>query len=151
MGNICGFAAIALLTLFSMRRLISSRIARGHSRSCLRKAYNKTFAQCRSDLLFKNNPSNDPNFELTRIIMRYSRQHKAIRKIVQKHWTILTDYPQVNRFITDCPSITYKRSRCRLLLGRFPCCFTAMGRDLGALSSLYVPLDCVFSLSSLVG
>lgn len=42
--------------------------------------------------------------------MCFSRQHKARREIVQKRWTILTDDSKVKSFVTDCPSITYKRA-----------------------------------------
>lgn len=44
-----------------------------------------------------------------RIIMRFSRQHKQIHNIIEKHWSILTDNDKVKYFISPVPSITFKR------------------------------------------
>lgn len=45
-----------------------------------------------------------------RIIMRFSRQHKQIRNIIQKHWSILKDDNIVKHFIPPVPSITFKKA-----------------------------------------
>lgn len=77
---------------------------RGYSRSCLRKAYNQTSAKTHFELLFKQKPKKNSDLDTTRVVMRYSKQHEEMQKIVQKHWTILTDDPRVNPFVTIlCP------------------------------------------------
>lgn len=85
-------------------------LARSYSRSCLRSAYNKTFAQSRVGLLFKHRVRDDSDSDPTRIIMRFSKQHNEIKEKVRKHWTILSDDPKVNTFVSINPLITFKRA-----------------------------------------
>ncbi|XP_040206073.1 uncharacterized protein LOC120937139 [Rana temporaria] len=85
-------------------------LTRGYSRKCLRRAYNRSSTQLRNDLLSKKKTITDFKSETTRPVFRYSLQHKAIKDIIQKHWTILTDDPKINPFITTHPSIIHRRA-----------------------------------------
>lgn len=42
--------------------------------------------------------------------MRFSKQHKQIKEIIQRRWMILTDDPKVQQFVSSTPAITYKRA-----------------------------------------
>lgn len=108
-------------TLFNEEagKLQSRLLARGYSRFCLWKAYNKTATKPRLDLLFKHKPKNYSNLDPTRIIMGFSGKHSAIKEIVQKHWTILTDDSRVSMFVSTNPSITSKEPlRLKITLSR---------------------------------
>lgn len=83
-------------------------LARGYSRSCLRRAYNKTIGQSRQKLLFQSKSKKNSNFDPMRIIMRYSSQHTEIRENIKKQWSILIDDQRIQQFISTNPLITYK-------------------------------------------
>lgn len=85
-------------------------LARGYSRSCLKKAYNQTIRQSQSNLLSKSKSPMSSDSNPTRIAMHYSRQHVAIKNILQRHWNILTDDPKLRHFVSNQPAITYKRA-----------------------------------------
>lgn len=113
MGSIYACVALAPPTPSFVRRPANFKIdfyKPGNSRSCLRKAYNKTIGKSRFSLLFEKKPQCNPNSEFIRIIMRFSRQHVQIRNILQRNWTILMDDPKLKPFIPPYPAITYKRT-----------------------------------------
>lgn len=60
-------------------------------------------------IIFKKKAHNKED-NTTRIIMRYSNEHQEIRKIISKHWSILTEDPILRSLVTPRPQITYKKS-----------------------------------------
>lgn len=91
-------------------KLQTRLLDRGYSRRCLRKACNRTIRQTRETLLFRPQTKNSKKNDLTRIIMRFSVQHKQIYNIIKRHWSILTDDDRVKHFIPPVPSVTFKRA-----------------------------------------
>ncbi|XP_077339255.1 uncharacterized protein LOC143983433 [Lithobates pipiens] len=85
-------------------------LARGYSRSCLRRAFNKVVTLPRKDLLFSKKTRDDPMGNLPRITMRFTKQHNIIYNIIQKYWPILSDDPKIGRFVATRPSISFKRA-----------------------------------------
>ena len=96
-----------VLFLEEAGKLQDRLLCRGYSRKCLRKAYNKTKLLPRHTLLHKKKMPNLDS-DVTRIILRFSRQHKSIQDIFSKNWTILTDDPKIKPLISDNPSITFR-------------------------------------------
>lgn len=85
-------------------------LERGYSRSCLRKAFNKAATKSRNDLLFKTQVKQTSDCNKTRLIMCFSKQHKQIRESIQRHWSILTDDLKIQKFVSNTPSITFRRA-----------------------------------------
>lgn len=110
MNNICDSAEVVPTTPSSKRKQANSNIERGYSRSCLRKAYNRMAAKSQNKLLFKSISKKATDCDPTRIILRFSKQHKQIKEIIQRHWTIFRGDPKVQKFISNVPSITFKRA-----------------------------------------
>lgn len=73
-----------------------------------------TLAQFFSSLLFDNPKKGFDTLQQqaqTRIITTFSKQHRALRKILQKHWHILLIDQTLNQFIPKDPLITFKHTR----------------------------------------
>lgn len=47
----------------------------------------------------------------TRIITTYNKQHKAVKRNIEKHWHLLQIDPTLNPHIPTIPAITYCRAR----------------------------------------
>lgn len=75
-------------------------MARGYTRTSLKKAFNQAQGIKRHDLIFKPHRKKGKEENVSRIIMNYSNEHVKIRKIIDKHWSILTDDPVLKKFVT---------------------------------------------------
>lgn len=90
-------------------KLQNRMLARGYSQSCLRKAYNKVFVKPRNDLLYKPHAEHTPSGDrVTRVILRFSNQQ--MRDIFQRNWSLLTDDPKIQQFVSNTPAITFRRA-----------------------------------------
>lgn len=88
-------------------------LQRGYSPTGLKKSFRRAREKTRHSLLF-DKPQKRPSISQqtqTRIITTFSKEHKALRKILQKHWHILLIDPTLNQFITKDPLITFKCTR----------------------------------------
>lgn len=81
---------------------------RGYTKSSLKKAFNRVKLTNRQDLIFRTKKQSKDDTTI-RIIMRFSNEH-AVRKIISKYWSILTEDPIVKGLVTSKPQITYKES-----------------------------------------
>lgn len=83
-------------------------LSRGYTKSSLKKAFNRVKDKDRHDLIFKT--KKNKNDDTIRIILRYSNEHERVRKILTKHWSILTGDPILKGLITSNPQITFRRA-----------------------------------------
>lgn len=87
-------------------------LARGYSRSLLKRAYKKARSQDRRQLLFKNSETNvtqpQSSSDITRRIFTFSNQQ--IKGIFEKYWFLLTEDPVLSNYVASKPSITYRRA-----------------------------------------
>lgn len=84
-------------------------LARGYTKTTLKKAFKKAITKPRSALLFPE--PKQTNSEVVRLITTYSDQHQTIRSTIQKHWHILTTDPTISKYIGSRPEITFRRAR----------------------------------------
>lgn len=89
-------------------KLSKRLLIRGYTKSSLKKAFNRVKNQDRHTLIFgsKTRKSDDT----IRIILRYSNEHSTIRRILTKHWSILTDDPVLGSLLTSKPQITFRKA-----------------------------------------
>lgn len=85
-------------------------LERGYSPTCLKKAFRGAHGHLRQDLLFSHKKHNIGT-PIIRLITTYKKQHKAFRKIIEKHWHVLQIDPSLKLHIPNSPAITYKRTR----------------------------------------
>lgn len=85
-------------------------LARGYSRSLLKKAYERACIYTCEQLIFatKENIKSD---DKVCFIATYSCQFPQIQFIIKKYWFLLTNDNILTNYVTDVPSITYRRSR----------------------------------------
>lgn len=89
-------------------KLSKRLLTRGYTKSSLKKAFNRVKDQDRHALIF-GTKIRKPD-DTTRIILRYSNEHNTIRKILTKHWSILTDDPVLWNLLTPKPQITFRKA-----------------------------------------
>lgn len=82
---------------------------RGYSKKCLKKAYSHAYKQTRTSLLQDKTKQNDS--KITRLITTFDIDHMNIRKILSRHWHVLTGDPKIAKFISPKPQITYHKAR----------------------------------------
>lgn len=89
-------------------------LARGYTKTSLKKTFNRVTNIERRDLIFKKTKrGNNKNIEetnTTRIILRYSNEHGKIRKILTKYWPISTEDPIFGSLVTINAQITFKNA-----------------------------------------
>lgn len=104
-------------------KLLHARLlARGYSKSFLRKAYNKDLKQPRNTLLYPKNSSSSETKPTLRIITWFSSQHQEVRNILNNHWHILQQDSIVKKHVGTRPEITFRwaSSLCvRLVLSHY--------------------------------
>lgn len=114
MDNTCTSAETALTRVSTRRKQVNYKTDSWKGdiagRSCLHKAFNKVTIKSRNDLLFKTPSKTILDSNITRLIVRFSNQHKQIREIIQRHWSILTDDSKIQKFVANAPSITFGRA-----------------------------------------
>lgn len=82
-------------------------LLRGYSRTCLKKAYNHTLTKSRQQWIHYKKTATPQNS----IITKFSNQHSQLRKIIQKHWHLLTIDPTVRNFVPSAPAVTFRRAK----------------------------------------
>lgn len=88
--------------------LYNRLLARGYSRSCLKKAFKKAQGKSRDAVLLSEPKKKDSN--TVRFITTYSDQHEQIRRIMQKHWHLLSADPILTKYLGVNPDITLRLS-----------------------------------------
>lgn len=82
--------------------------ARGYSKKCLARPYNRTKDQSRDSLLFHKKTAKPAS--TVRFITRFNCQHDQLKAILQKHWYLLTQDPAISKFVPPQPTIVYRRA-----------------------------------------
>lgn len=91
-------------------KILQNRLLeRGCTKPYLKKAYKRAIENTTNDLLYgiREDKSTDST---TRIIINYSNQHQEIQNVIQKYWYLLSMDPNIGRFISKMPCITFRRA-----------------------------------------
>lgn len=89
--------------------LLRSRLlARGYSRSLLRKAFNKAKNRSRNELLYTKKAR--PQDSTVKLITRFSAHYQDLYSILSKHWHFLVEDPILKKYVNPHPGIVYKRT-----------------------------------------
>lgn len=83
-------------------------LARGYSRTTLRKAFNRASALDRHSLLF--GPTRPKKPYTSKIITTFSTHHHQLRNILSNHWHILTDHHTLKNYIKPTPDLVFRRA-----------------------------------------
>lgn len=82
-------------------------LERFYTKTCLKKAYKRAIENNRNELLYGTKKVKNL-YNATRIIIKYSNQRSKIRKVIQKYWHLLSMDPNIGRFVSNTPSITFR-------------------------------------------
>lgn len=91
-------------------KILQARLlVRGYLKSCLKKAYRRAVEKTRCELLY-GQKKDKKSAEVTRIVVKYSNQHTQIQNVIQKYWHLLSMDPNIGRFVSHNPFITFRRA-----------------------------------------
>lgn len=83
-------------------------LVRGYTRTNLRKAFNKAFAQTRTSLLYGPPHTNLP--QTVKIITKFSIHHNQLRTSLSEHWHLLTDHHVLSKYVRSKPKLVFCRA-----------------------------------------
>lgn len=89
-------------------KLSDRLLARGYSHAFLKRSCKQASMKPRKDLLHIQKPKNDYN--ALRIIIKYNKQQRKVRAIVEKYWHVLILHPSLGQFVPAKPLFTFRRA-----------------------------------------
>ncbi|CAJ0960586.1 unnamed protein product [Ranitomeya imitator] len=87
--------------------------SRGYSNRSIRKGYLRAKYAPRDEFLCSGNKGIKATEQqnVVRFISTYNGEWSTMRECLQRHWSILQSDPSLSKCLTDCPSMTARRSK----------------------------------------